>query len=182
VVGLFFLIALLLPAFALIAFGLRRLYWPAAHPLARALARFGPPAEVADSIHGSIAPLRIGPIEFSGDWLVCNSATSGNVVFRKDDLLWVHKVDVSVMGTTSHRLKLYDRLGIRFEGSARPDVLERAVAAITERFPWLIVGWDERVHKQWIDDPASLVPRVEERRGELRARAQTEPGAPATGS
>jgi hypothetical protein len=178
IVGLLFLIAFLVPGLVLTGRGLRRLMSPETHPLARALQRFGPPGEIADAIGWPGEQLRLGPIEFAGDWLVCKSPRSGLTVFRCDDLVWVHKLVVTVNRTQTHRIKLYDRLGVRFEGSGRADLIELAVAAITQRLPWLVVGWDERVEKQWIDDAASLGPRVEERRQELLQRA---PGREPTG-
>ena len=76
---------------------------------------------------------------------------------------------------------LYDRHGVKFIGAGRAGEIDTVVAAITERLPWLVVGWDERVEKQWREDPASLVPRVTERREELLARRQAGSGAPAAG-
>jgi hypothetical protein len=166
IVGLFFLIAFLVPGLVLTARGLRQLRRPETHPLARALQRFGPPAEVANTICWPGEPLRLGPIEFAGDWLVCTSPRAGLTVFRCADLVWVHKLVLTVNRTPLHRLKLYDRLGVLFEGRGRADLIELAVAAITQRLPWLVIGWDERVEKQWQDDPASLVARVEEQRKE----------------
>jgi hypothetical protein len=177
VVSLFFLAVFLVPGLVLTVLGLRRLLRPETQSLARALQRFGPPAEVADAIDHSGQPLRLGPVEFAGDWLVCNSPASGCVVFRTEDLVWIHKLVVTLNRTPLHRLKLYDRLGVRFEGSGKQDTIDLALAAITERTPWLIVGWDERVEMQWKDDPASLVPRVEERREEMRAKGVQRPEA-----
>jgi hypothetical protein len=170
VAGLFFLTAFLVPGLVLTTIGLRRILRPGTHPLARALQRFGPPATVADTIDLVSPPLRLGPVEFAGDWLICNAPRTGWTVFRTTDLVWVHKLIETVNGVPLHRLKLYDRLGVCFEGRGRPDVIDAAVAAITQRSPWLVIGWDERVAKQWKDDPASLVPRVEERRQELQNR------------
>jgi hypothetical protein len=171
VVGLFFLALFLAPGLALVLLGLRRSRRPDTHPLARALRRFGPPAEIANAIDGADRHLRLGPVEFAGDWLLCDSSGSGYTVFRANDLVWVHKLIETVNGRPLHRLKLYDRLGVRYEGRGSEDKIEATVAAVTQRLPWLVVGWDERVAKQWKDDPASLVPRVEERKQELEARA-----------
>jgi hypothetical protein len=170
VVGLFFTGLFLVPGLILIVVGLRRLRWPETHPLAQALRRFGPPAEVANAIAPSDPPVRRGPIEFVGDWLLCESPRTGYTVFRANDLVWVHRLIETVGNRPLHRVKLYDRLGMRFEGRGNEKEIEAAVAAVTERLPWLVVGWDERVAQQWRDDPASLVPRVEERRQELAAR------------
>jgi hypothetical protein len=170
VAGLFFFTVFLIPGMALTIMGLRRLRQPELHPLAKSLDRLGPPAEVANSIDPKSRPLRLGPIEFVDDWLICYEQTSGWVVFRVHDLVWVHKLVETVNRTPLHRVKIYDRLGGRFVGRGRPDVIDAATAAITERLPWLVIGWDERVAQQWQDDPASLVPRVEERRQELLAR------------
>jgi hypothetical protein len=170
VAGLFFAMALLLPGLVLVAVGLRRLRHPETHPLARALQRFGSPAEIANTIDVAGQPLRLGPIEFADDWLICHAPRSGYTVFRCDDLVWVHQLIETVNRSPLHRIKLYDRQGVTFAGGGRADVIEAAVAAITRKVPWLVFGWDERVAKQWREDPASLVPRVEERREELRAR------------
>jgi hypothetical protein len=171
VAGLFLTALFLAPGLALVFLGLRRLRRPETHPLAQALRRFGPPAEVANAIDLSDRHLRLGPIEFAGDWLICDAPRTGYTVFRGGDLVWVHRLIETVNGKPLHRVKLYDRLGMRFEGRGREDTLEAAVATVTARWPWLVVGWDERVAQEWRDDPASLVPRVEERREELKARA-----------
>ncbi len=174
VAGLFFLTVLFVPGLVLTALGLRRLFRPETHPLARALARFGPPAEVADAL-GAGRPLRLGPVEFSGDWLVCRSPRAGYAVFRVADLVWVHKLLETVNRTPLHRIKLYDRHGVLFTGRGRADVVEAAYAAVRERVPWVLAGWDERIARQWQDDPASLVPRVEERRQEMQANHEGRP-------
>jgi hypothetical protein len=175
VAGLLFLVVFLGTGVVLTAVGLRRLRRPETHPLARALERFGPPAEVADAVGRSGQPLRVGPIEFSGDWFVCQAPRTGWTVFRVDDLVWVHALQETINRTPLYRVKLYDRGGVMFVGRGRKDVIEAAVATVTAKAPWLVVGWDERVAKEWQADPASLVPRVEERREELRARAAKQP-------
>lgn len=177
VTGLLFLVVFLSTGIVLSLSGLRRLRRPETHPLARALSRFGPPAEVADAIDRSGQPLRLGPIEFAGDWFICQAPRTGLTVFRADDLVWVHALVETVNRTPLHRVKLYDRTGVVFTGRGRQDVIEAVVATVKAKLPWLVAGWDERVAKEWRDDPASLVPRVEERREELRARAvkQAEP-------
>ncbi len=175
--ALFFVVAFLGSGLVLVGLGLRRILRPQTHPLAKALARFGPPAEVAAEVDAGPRPLRLGPVEIAGDWLVCHSRQSGCVVFRTDELVWVHKLVVTINGKDSPRLKLYDRRGVRFEGGGKADAVDAAIAAVTNRVPWVVVGWDERVERQWADDAASLVPRVEERRQELleRAARRTEP-------
>jgi hypothetical protein len=164
VVAVLFTGLFLVPGLILIAVGLRRLRRPENHPLARALRRFGTPAEVANAIAPADPPLRRGPIEFVGDWLLCESPRTGYTVFRAGDLVWVHRLIETVGNRPLHRVKLYDRLGMRFEGRGNEQEIEAAVATVTERLPWLVVGWDERVAQQWRDDPASLVPRVEEQK------------------
>jgi hypothetical protein len=181
VVGGFFIALFLAPGIFWTGLGMWRLLRPQSHPLARALQRFGRPAEVADAIGQSGQPVRVGPVEIAGDWLVCRSRQSGVVVFRNDDLVWIHKLLETVNRRSLHRVKIYDRNGMRFVGAGSADEIDAVVAAITERLPWLVVGWDERVDKQWKEDPASLVPRVAERREELLARRQAGTGAPATG-
>jgi hypothetical protein len=171
VTGLLFLVVFLATGLVLAARGLWLLRHPEAHPLAGALARFGQPAEVAGAIGRSGQPLRLGPVEFAGDWFICQAPRTGWTVFRVDDLVWVHALIETVNRTPLHRIKLYDRTGVMFTGRGRRDVIEAVLATVTARAPWLVVGWDERVAKQWQEDPASLVPRVEERREELRARA-----------
>jgi hypothetical protein len=104
---------------------------------------------------------------------VCHSPRTGYTVFRFDDLVWVHQLVETVNRTPLYRIKLYDRRGAMFTGRGRQDAIEAALAAVTRKVPWLVVGWDERVARQWQEDPASLVARVEERREELRARAQS---------
>ena len=170
VVGLFFLTVFLAPGLVLTALGVRRLLRPDTHPLARALRRFGPPAEVANAIAAADPPQRRGPVELVGDWLLCESPRTGYTVFRANDLVWVHKMVETAGGRPLHRVKLYDRLGMGFEGRGSEEEIEATVAAVTQRLPWLVVGWDERVAQQWRDDPASLVPRVEEQRREWEER------------
>jgi hypothetical protein len=167
---LFFFTVFVVPGLVLLAIGLRRLVRPETHPLAKALERFGRPAEIAETIDLSDRPLRLGPIELAGDWLICNSRQSGYVVFRVSDLVWIHQLIETVNRTPLHRIKLYDRLGKMFIGGGRPDVIGALAAAVTGKVPWLVIGWDERVDKQWKEDAASLVPRVEERRQELMQR------------
>jgi hypothetical protein len=178
VVGLFFLAVFLVPGLVLTGLGLWRILRPEGHALARALRRFGPPAEVAVAIDRSGQPVRVGPLEFAGDWLVCRSPRGAWIVFRHDDLLWVHKLVETVNRTTYHQVKIYDRLGAVFVGGGQSEEMDAVVDALTERNPWLVVGWDERVEKQWREDPASLVPRVEERREELRQKALGQANSP----
>jgi hypothetical protein len=107
-----------LGALAAVSLGLmiaaaRRLRDPARHPIARALARFGTPAEVADTIDAELshAACRAG-VFVTPNWLVC--FTGGTTVLRRQDLVEVSRL-VLDGDRVLHGFRLVDRHGVRLQ-------------------------------------------------------------------
>jgi hypothetical protein len=164
----------------LVVRALRRTWRPERHPIARALARFGTPREVADAIEqetGAVQRLRVGPVEFRGRWLLCRALGQGYKVFCLDDLVWVYKLIMRINGVPHYWARLFDRHGESFQVRSSENRVNAILSGVAVQAPWLITGYGEALEQAWKSNPASLIGAVEQRRQKF-FREQGPPAEP----
>lgn len=173
---------LLLGAFNLLRF-LQRNGDPARHPAARALARYGDPAQVAMGIdmqaRNPAALVTIGKnVRLTPGWLL-RPTTFGLDVLRLEDIVWVykrvtqHRVNFIPAGKT-YALVINDRNRKALELQAGEKEVERAGIELAQRAPWIIAGYSAELEKTWRSNPAAIIQAVDQR------RAQMNSGSPAS--
>jgi hypothetical protein len=168
------------PGVWLVVQALLRSARPGRHPIAKALRRFGKPAEVAAAIErerGENEPGQLGPVELAGRWLLCRSLGKGFQVFRLDDLVWVHKAVITVNGVPNYWAKLYDRDGVHFAVRADQKKIDALLGLLVQSVPWVLAGYAPELERAWQSNPQGIVAAVEQRRMEYEQGA-SEPPAP----
>ena len=140
-----FVVLLPLPLWAgwIFAFAIRRWLDPSRHPIARALARFGRPAEMAARIEeeaGGAAPIRIGPVEVLGNWMLCQDFPARWRIFRLDELVYAEKhILVWNFFFVYRWVSLKDRTGVEFSVSAGEAGIEQILAFLSSQARWVVI-------------------------------------------
>lgn len=143
---------------------------PATHPIARGLAGYGPPAEVAARIDGEMRTAeQIGSGRLSQSWLL-SLTFFGATLLRLEDLAWVyrkvtrHYIYLVIPTGKSHAVILHRRDGVAREIPGKDEVVGRWLEAIAQRVPWVMFGFDAQMQAQWKANRAAFVAAVDERR------------------
>jgi hypothetical protein len=152
---------------------------PAAHPLAKALAKFGDPESVADDIEleleADARPVKIGRVTLTRSWIL-HGAIFGVGVLRAEDVAWAfvvqHKTkSYFITVHTSYGIRIFGRDGTKIEAKASQGDAARAVAEVGRRAPWALIGYSGEVKKRWDKARAAFVAGVDARRAELEKKA-----------
>jgi hypothetical protein len=169
-------IALLGVCIFAIARALRRAYNPAAHPIMRALARFGPPATVAEQLDAELlAPHRqVGELHLTSNWLA-QASKSRLTAVRIEDVVWAykkvtqHRVNGVPTGKT-YAAQIWDRHGICLTVTGSDAVISQALEVACQRAPWLMAGFSPDIEKAWKSNRAALIAAVDQRRRQVVAQ------------
>jgi hypothetical protein len=139
-----------------------RTWNPNRHPLARALARFGPPGAAAEAVEADGPAVRLAGAWLAPRWLVYPGGTRP-VVFRRDDLLacceFVLQGDREV-----HGCRLVDCQGTCLTLTGPRAEIERLCAELSARAPWLVLGTGLDTAAAWERDLKTLAEVVRQRR------------------
>jgi hypothetical protein len=134
---------------------------PPLHPVMRALARYGPPREVAREIDADLADedvLTFGKALMSETWLV-RPTLFRIVVCRIDDIVWAYHVRVAGDHVASLALRNGRMFGIPLQRNV-PELL----AALAARVPWAHQGFSMELAKKWRKQRAEFIAEVDARR------------------
>jgi hypothetical protein len=176
-----------IPLFGLCLWGLartiRRSNDPSAHPIMRALGRFGPPDYIAGQIDADMLAEnpKVGGIYLTPTWLVVYRSSASLGVTRIDDIAWAYKQ------VTQHRTNgiptgktytawIWDRHGVCITIPGKEAAVNKVLETITRRTPWILAGYSPDLEKTWKANRAAVIEAVEQRRRQVMAQMQ---GAPA---
>jgi hypothetical protein len=152
------------------------------HPIVQRLARYGTPAEVAQSIDAQVKDranvlMRHGFISTPA-WLL-RPTTFGLDTLHVFDLVWAykkvtkHSVNFIPTGTTSASV-ICTRYGQTLEVNSGNGT-EGFLQHIAERAPWIIAGYSPELAGIWQKNAGALVAAVDERREKILGSTGQEP-------
>lgn len=161
-IGLGFFVPILL----LCGFNIGRASWglgsPALHPVARALARFGDPIQIAEAIDKEIATgpvLQVGKATVSSLWLL-RPTVFGLLTCQLADIVWAYHL---ILNGDSMAV-VAQRNGKAFGIPLKKDVVPRLLTEIYTRVPWVQRGYDLDTLKRWQKQKADFIAAVDQRR------------------
>jgi uncharacterized protein DUF6709 len=161
-------------------FAIARALWrannPAAHPIMRGLARFGPPAAVAAQLDAELLTQhrQVGELHLTPNWLAQASKTRLTAT-RIEDVVWAykkvtqHRVNGVPTGKT-YAAQIWDRHGICLTVVGSDAVISQALEAACQRAPWLMAGFSPDIEKAWKSNRAALIAAVDQRRRQVAAQ------------
>ncbi|HEX8162026.1 MAG TPA: DUF6709 family protein [Pyrinomonadaceae bacterium] len=158
----------------------RRHAAPATHPIMTALAKYGPPADVAAAIDAEVSSphaTEVGPVRLTPGWFLHGSAFALNAR-PLTELVWGYKKVTKhyynfVPTGKTYAVILHDRRGQRMEmqlgrGEQKAD---QTLAALGRYAPWLLFGYSEDLRHAWDKNRAEVLQVVDERRAEYQQHA-----------
>jgi hypothetical protein len=169
-----------IPLFGLCLFGiaraLRRGSNPAAHPIMRALGRFGSPADVAGQLDAELLAehRQVGSLRLTSNWLV-QASKSHLAALRIEDVVWAykkvtqHRVNGVPAGKT-YAAQIWDRHGVCMTVTGSEWVVNQALEAACQRAPWLMAGFSPDLEQVWQSNRAALIAAVDQRRRQVVAQ------------
>lgn len=155
------------------------------HPAARVLARFGGcdgvNSAITQEIDRGTHTLRMGHSLLTPSWLLQESRYGLEVV-HFSELAWcypkVTKHSVNLMPTgTSHAAVVCHRRGSLEVAAVDETHAQTFVQELQRRAPWILVGYDKELARQWHANPGSVCQAVATRREQYDAGAQASPGS-----
>lgn len=146
------------------------------HPIMRALRRFGDPEEIAEQIDHEINSYhdKLGNIRLTRNWLVHQHGLTFNAA-RLNDVVWMYKHVLKtkyygvVTVAKTYSVYLWDRHGKCITITAKEKEVDEMLQAIYQRAPWIIVGYDQQLEKQWKKNRDELVSVVDRQRTQVAA-------------
>jgi hypothetical protein len=174
-----------IPLFGLCIWGLaraiRRSNDAAAHPIMRALGRFGPPDYVAGQIDAEMSAEnpKVGNVHLTPNWLVQASSASLSAT-RIEDIVWAYKQ------VTQHRTNgiptgktyaatIWDRHGVCITVTGKEPVVNQVLEMISRRTPWILAGYSADLEKAWKQNRAAMLDAVDQRRRQMLGQMQSVP-------
>ena len=156
-----------------IASALRRGGNPAAHPIMRALGRFGAPAAVAEQLDAELLTQhrQVGELHLTPTWLV-QASKSRLAAIRIEDVVWAYKqvTQRRVNGVPtgkSYAAQIWDRHGVCMTVAGSDAIISQALEAACHRAPWLMAGFSPELEKAWKSNRAMLIAAVDQRRHQI---------------
>lgn len=150
------------------------------HPVMRALARFGDPEQMAESVAQEMEldhTVVQKQTHLTQRWLVYRRSSALDVT-RFTDIAWIYS------GVTQHRTNgiptgktfkafIWDRHGkkIEIQGKKEAHVVE-ILDAVAKRAPWAIMGYTKDIEQIWNKDQAQILAAVDQRKQELKAKRE----------
>jgi Family of unknown function (DUF6709) len=148
-----------------------------AHPMMRALSRFGPADYVAGQIDAEMQADHpsVGKLHLTPSWLV-QAASARLDATRLDDVVWAYKQVTRHRGGVTYAAQIWDRHGVCISVGGKETFVNQALEAAARHAPWMLTGYNAEMEKTWKQNRAAVIETVEQRRRQIMARAQ---GAPA---
>jgi hypothetical protein len=166
-----------IPLFGLCVFGLiraiRRSNDPFAHPIMRALSRFGPPDYVASQLDAELSAEhpKLDKLHLTPSWLVQATSTS-LAAMRIEDIVWAykqvtqHRTNGVPTGKT-YTAQLWDRYGVCITVAGKEAFVNQVLEAAAQRAPWLLAGFSPELEKTWKSNRAAVLATVDQRRRQI---------------
>jgi hypothetical protein len=171
-----------IPLFGLCVFGIVRAIQrsndPSAHPIMRALARFGPPDYVASQIDAELLAdhPKVGNVHLTPTWLVQATAAKLDAT-RLDDVVWAykkvtqHRTNGIPTGKT-YAAQVWDRHGVCITVAGKEAFVNQVLDAAAQRVPWMLAGYSAELEKSWKSNRAAVLEAVDQRRRQVVAHLQ----------
>jgi hypothetical protein len=155
---------------------LRRASNPAAHPVMRALGRFGPPETVAAQLDAELLAQhrQVGGLHLTPNWRV-QASKSRLAAMRIEDVVWAYKKVTQhrvngIPAGKSYAAQIWDRHGACLTVTGSDAVISQALEAACQRAPWLMAGFSPDIEKTWKSNRAALIAAVDQRRRQVVAQ------------
>jgi hypothetical protein len=148
---------------------------PEAHPILKALSRFGPLDFVTHQIETelSVPHTTLGQLHLTNNWLVFATKSSLSAT-RYADVAWLYKHITTqryygIPVSKTYTAMLYDRHGVQISMIAgrKEKAVEDMLRAIYERAPWAVAGYTKEIETAWKKDRAAFLTTVERRKADL---------------
>ncbi len=141
------------------------------HPIMRALQRYGDPEEIADQIDHEVNSYtdKKGNIKLTRNWLVHQQGLTFNAA-RLNDVVWMYKHVLKtkyygvVTVAKTYSVYVWDRHGHCVTITSKEKQVDEMLQVIYQRAPWIIVGYDQQLEKEWKKNRAEVVASVDQRR------------------
>jgi hypothetical protein len=180
--GGYIALALGIPLFGLCVYGiiraLRRSSDPLAHPIMRALSRFGQPADIAGQIDAELLAehTKFDRLHLTPNWLV-QASPSGLAATRIDDIVWAYKQVTQrrvngVPAGKTYTAQIWDRHGVCITVASSETFVNQTIEAAARRAPWMLAGYDSELEKAWKSNRAAVLAAVDQRRLQVAAQMQ----------
>jgi len=164
-------LVVLIPISFLCLFNIAKALWslqhPAAHRIARQLARFGDPKDIAAGIDRemSAGPVtRYGKSLLTSLWLLRPTAF-GMITIHLPDIVWMYHLE-----QVESFAVLCLRTGKAVPVPLRGQQVEQLLAEIHERVPWVLYGYDLERLKAWRTSQADIIALSDRQRSEHLAK------------
>lgn len=131
------------------------------HPLAKTLAKYGDPDEIAAAIDREAAE---NGVEFGDAWVTNNWLVSAKYAVPLDEIVWIYIYIFNSHGAKSYFLNVRDRSGRYRQLKQSQKKVEAMLGEIVRRAPWVIAGYTKELMKLWNRDKAKLYALFDERR------------------
>jgi hypothetical protein len=149
---------------------------PFAHPILRALSRFGPADYVAGQIDAEMQADHpsVGKLHLTPSWLVQATPTRLDAT-RLDDVVWAYKKVTRHRGGVTYAAQIWDRHGVCISIDGKETFVSQALETAARHVPWLLTGYSAELEKTWKQNRAAVIEAVEQRRRQIMAQAQGVP-------
>lgn len=157
---------------------MKRRQHPDSHPIMRALARFGPPSQVAAEIEAELhgpTEMLTASLQFTQHWLLQATTTSLGAT-RLADIVWIykqvtqHRVNFVPTGKTYAAL-ICDRHNALLTIPGSDEQVNSILQAVAEHAPGVLVGYNKDLEAHWRANRAEVVAAVMKRREEIEHEA-----------
>jgi hypothetical protein len=168
---------------------LMRSFAGAVHPIRRQLAKLGDAEKLEQEIDNQAAGGKgptsvLGNLTVTDDWLLVRDTFTVRIT-PLDKLAWIYQKTTqhSTNGIPTHKTyaaTIHDREGGQTDLSARNEEgVKDILVNIAARRPWLLMGFDEELEKDWKNKRAEVIAVLDERKRRFEQGPVGEPAAAA---
>jgi hypothetical protein len=153
-----------------------RMAAPQKHPARIALARYGDPSRASIQLDAELRMEREEEkwksLRLTRNWLLYSTVFNVRLTQMRD-LVWVYPKIVRHFTYffptgRSHSIVIRDRAGQSIEISTKKDTGSPLLAALQQRAPWIVMGYNDDYEKAWRSDRPKFIAAVDQRRAALR--------------
>ncbi|MEO8392708.1 MAG: DUF6709 family protein [Chloroflexota bacterium] len=168
--GIFFVTGILV-TLALIYMWVRRTINPLRHPFLKALARYGDPKQLSETIsyEMSNAHTQVGKnIHITPHWLVFNRG-GGFQMARLQDVAWAYQKIIQrrtygINTGKTFQAEVWDQQGKLITFVGKQDEVLAGLQAIAQAASWVVIGYSAEIDQKWRKNRAEFVAMVKQRR------------------
>lgn len=158
--------------------GLRRSSELQGSPMWSQLGCFGNAEQLSMQIDGELASRseKFGAMTLTEHWMIQKSFFSA-WISPMEDLVWAHKKETKhytnfIPTGKSFAVVVTGRHGQSIEVECKEGDADQFLAHLSQRVPWAIFGYDQKLEEAWKSDPGGFVEYVDRRRTEsVKSRA-----------